>query len=84
MIRQGHHSASGDFKKKLQHPIQWEGYVGQQDPEEAQDGTVRSLYGTNLGKKLLSFIPEKTFRLLFKTALTIIAVKLIVGEFLGI
>ena len=40
--------------------------------------------GTNLGKKLLSFIPEKMFRILFKTALTMIAVKLIVGEFLGI
>jgi len=40
--------------------------------------------GTNLGKKLLSFIPEETFTILFKSALTIIAVKLIVGEFLGI
>ena len=40
--------------------------------------------GTNLGKKLLSFIPEKTFKILFKVALTVIAIKLIVGEFLGI
>ena len=40
--------------------------------------------GTNLGKKLLSFIPEKTFKILFKVALTAIAIKLIVGEFLGI
>ena len=40
--------------------------------------------GTNLGKKLLGFIPEKTFKILFKSALTIIAIKLIVGEFLGI
>ena len=40
--------------------------------------------GTNLGKKLLGFIPEKTFTILFKSALTIIAIKLIVGEFLGI
>ena len=39
--------------------------------------------GTNLGKKLLRFIPEKTFKILFKSALTIIAIKLIVGEFLG-
>ena len=39
--------------------------------------------GTNLGKKLLSFIPEKTFRILFKGALTLIAIKLIIGEFLG-
>ena len=40
--------------------------------------------GTNVGKKLLSFIPEKTFKILFKSALTVIAIKLIVGEFLGI
>ena len=40
--------------------------------------------GTNLGKKLLSFIPEKTFKILFKVALTAIAIKLIVGEFLGV
>ena len=46
---------------------------------------ILSVYiGTNLGKKLLSFIPERTFKLLFKTALTIIAIKLIIGEFLGI
>ena len=40
--------------------------------------------GTNLGKKLLSFIPEKTFKILFKSALTLIAIKLIAGEFSGI
>ena len=40
--------------------------------------------GTNLGKRLLSFIPEKTFKILFKVALTAIAIKLIVGEFLGV
>ena len=36
--------------------------------------------GTNLGKKILSFIPEKVFKILFKIALTIIAVKLIVAQ----
>ena len=40
--------------------------------------------GTNLGKRLLSFIPEKTFKILFKVALTAIAIKLLVGEFLGV
>ncbi len=33
--------------------------------------------GTNLGKKVLQFIPEHIFTILFKTALTIIAVRLI-------
>lgn len=33
--------------------------------------------GTNLGKSLLKFIPENIFRILFKTALTIIAIRLI-------
>lgn len=33
--------------------------------------------GTNLGKTILSFIPEKLFILLFKISLTIIAIKLI-------
>ena len=33
--------------------------------------------GTNLGKKILQFIPENIFRILFKTALTIIAIRLI-------
>ena len=46
---------------------------------------IFSVYiGTNLGKKLLSFIPEKTFKMLFKICLTVIAVRLIIGEFLGI
>ena len=38
--------------------------------------------GTNLGKKILSFIPEKVFKALFKVALTVIAVKLIIEQFL--
>ena len=33
--------------------------------------------GTNFGKILLQFIPENIFRILFKTALTIIAIRLI-------
>ena len=33
--------------------------------------------GTNLGKKVLQFIPEHIFTILFKTALTIIAIRLI-------
>ena len=37
--------------------------------------------GTNFGKQILGFIPEKLFRILFRGALTIIAVKLIVEIF---
>ena len=33
--------------------------------------------GTNIGKKLLGYIPEKTFKMVFKISLTIIALKLI-------
>ena len=33
--------------------------------------------GTNLGKQILAFIPEKVFQLLFRGALTVIAIKLI-------
>ena len=33
--------------------------------------------GTNLGKKALQFIPENIFKILFKSALTIIAIRLI-------
>ena len=33
--------------------------------------------GTNIGKKLLSHIPEKTFKMVFKISLTIIALRLI-------
>ena len=36
--------------------------------------------GTNFGKQVLQFIPEQVFRLLFKGALTLIAIKLIVDE----
>tara|TARA_B100001113_G_C20993534_1_gene571626 strand:+ start:96 stop:878 length:783 start_codon:yes stop_codon:yes gene_type:complete len=38
--------------------------------------------GTNLGKKILSFIPEKTFKILFKLCLSVIAVRLIFGPIL--
>ena len=44
---------------------------------------IASVYaGTNLGKKLLSFIPEKTFKILFKLCLSVIAVRLILGPIL--
>ena len=33
--------------------------------------------GTHLGKKLLGYIPERTFKMIFKISLTIIAIKLI-------
>ena len=35
--------------------------------------------GTNIGKKILGYIPEKLFNKLFKTALSIIAIRLILG-----
>ena len=38
--------------------------------------------GTNIGKKLLEFIPEKIFKIVFKICLTIISIRLIIGEFL--
>ena len=41
---------------------------------------VAVFIGTNFGKQILAFIPEKVFQLLFRGALTIIAVKLIVDE----
>ena len=34
--------------------------------------------GTNLGKQILSFIPEKTFKIIFKICLTIIAIRLVI------
>jgi len=37
--------------------------------------------GTNLGKKILGFIPQKLFLKLFKTALFLIAVKLILSHY---
>ena len=44
---------------------------------------IISVYiGTNLGKRLLSFIPEKTFKIVFKICLTIIAIRLIIEQIL--
>tara|TARA_Y100000768_G_C23923965_1_gene656471 strand:- start:6 stop:776 length:771 start_codon:yes stop_codon:yes gene_type:complete len=44
---------------------------------------ILSVYlGTNLGKKILSFIPERIFTILFKVCLTMIALKLIVDFFI--
>ena len=44
---------------------------------------IFSVYiGTNLGKKILSFIPERIFKILFKVCLTMIALRLIVGFFI--
>ena len=38
--------------------------------------------GTNIGKKILVYIPENIFKILFKTALTIIALRLIIMNFI--
>ena len=38
------------------------------------------IVGTNVGKQILEFVPDKIFRILFKGALTIIAVKLIIDQ----
>lgn len=44
---------------------------------------ILSVYlGTNLGKKILSFIPERIFTILFKVCLTMIALRLIVDFFI--
>jgi uncharacterized membrane protein YfcA len=40
--------------------------------------------GTNFGKKILAFIPERVFQFLFRAALTIIAVKLIIDPLIPI
>ena len=40
--------------------------------------------GTNFGKKILAFIPERVFQLLFRGALMVIAVKLIVDQLIPI
>jgi len=40
--------------------------------------------GTNFGKQVLKFIPEQVFRILFKSTLTIIAIKLIVDEIITV
>ena len=46
---------------------------------------IISVYiGTNVGKKLLGSISEKTFKIFFKVCLTIIAIRLIIGELLFI
>lgn len=46
---------------------------------------IISVYiGTNVGKKLLGSISEKTFKMIFKVCLTIIALRLVLGEFLFI
>ena len=42
--------------------------------------TIAVFVGTNMGKHLLQFIPEKVFRFLFRGALTIIAIKLIADQ----
>jgi len=38
--------------------------------------------GTNIGKKILGYIPENIFIILFKTALTLIAIRLIIMNFI--
>ena len=38
--------------------------------------------GTNLGKKILSFIPERLFKQLFRLTLLVIAIHLIIGDFI--
>jgi uncharacterized membrane protein YfcA len=43
---------------------------------------VAVFVGTNLSKKILSFIPEKLFKRLFRFALLLIAIRLIVAEFI--
>ena len=46
---------------------------------------IISVYiGTNIGKKLLSKLSENTFKLFFKISLTLIAIHLVLGEFLFI
>ena len=46
---------------------------------------IISVYiGTNIGKKLLGSISEETFKMIFKVCLTIIALRLVLGEFLFI
>ena len=43
---------------------------------------VAVFVGTNVGKKILSFIPEKLFKQLFRLTLLLIAIRLIVAEFI--
>ena len=42
--------------------------------------TIAVFVGTNAGKQVLQFIPEKVFRFLFRGALTIISIKLIADQ----
>ena len=42
--------------------------------------TIAVFVGTNMGKIILEFIPERLFRLLFRGTLTIIAIKLIIDQ----
>jgi len=42
--------------------------------------TIAVFVGTNVGKQVLRFIPEEVFRILFKGALIIIAIKLIIDQ----
>ncbi len=44
--------------------------------------TLAVFIGTNFGKKVLSFIPEILFRKIFKIALSIIAIRLIIQNFI--
>ena len=46
--------------------------------------TIAVFLGTNFGKQILQFIPENIFRILFKVALTLIAIKLIVDEIITV
>ena len=44
--------------------------------------TIAVFIGTNIGKKILYYIPEYFFRILFKGSLTIIAIKLVIDQLL--
>ena len=46
--------------------------------------TIAVFIGTNVGKQILQFIPEKIFRLLFRGTLTIIAIKLIADQIITV
>ena len=46
--------------------------------------TIAVIIGTNFGKQILQFIPEKVFRRLFRGTLTIIAIKLIADQIITV
>ena len=46
--------------------------------------TIAVFIGTNVGKQILQFIPEKVFQTLFRGALTIIAIKLILDQIIAV